>query len=51
MQEPRIGDYALCKHMRISDNELNDTDEETVLFWKIMMRREFKHQDKMNREA
>lgn len=32
--------------MGISDNELNDMDEEKVLFWKIMMRRELKYQAK-----
>jgi hypothetical protein len=31
--------------MAISDKELGDTDEEKVLFWKIMMRRESRHKE------
>jgi len=37
--------------MNISDTELGDTDEEKVLFWKIMMRREARYQEKLNEEV
>ena len=49
--EPRIEDYALCKHMNISDTEIGNMDEEKVQFWKIMMRRELRHQEKINSEV
>ena len=45
--EARIGDYALRKHMRITQTELDNMNEEQVLFDKIMMRRELKHQSRV----
>ena len=37
--------------MTISDTELGNMDAEKVIFWKIMMRRELRHQEKQNKEA
>jgi len=44
VQDSRITDYSICRHMRISKQTLDDMDENDVRAWQWIIRREIKQQ-------